>query len=218
MKKQLLLTALSSLLCFSVHAEDAQTTTPIAAAETTESAPQAAQDNATPAPAIESTLAAAPMALPVIDCNYAIPSTTRNIDKTVISAWAEKAAIQVFDFTPATITEQLDKLKPCFTDQGWQGYYEALIKSGNMESIKTHNLVVTSKIEGEPSINPVKENQWKITLPMSVMYKNDQETFNQQLSVDLLVSRKTSGGLGIMQVIASLRDTVTNPKVVSVSD
>ena len=102
---------------------------------------------------------------------------------------------------------QLEKLKPCFTDQGWQGFHDALDKSGNINAIKTQNVTVTSHIDGEVKINPVKENQWKVTLPMTILYQNDKEKLNQQLSVDLLIGRKTSGNLGIMQVIASPKDT-----------
>ena len=202
MKKQFLSTALSSLLCFSAHADNTQNQTNSDEKIT----PIAQTTQETAAPEIKSKLAAAPMALPVIDCEYAIPATTTTIDRTIISNWAEKAAVQAFEFNPATMTAQLDKLKNCFTDQGWQGYYDALVKSGNLESIKTHSLTVTSKIAGELKIDPTKDNQWKITLPMQVVYKNEKETFNQELSVDLLVGRKVSGGLGIMQVIASQKD------------
>lgn len=198
MKKTLLCTALSSLLCFAVHAEGAEqpTTTSTPPAPST----QAIEEPATAAsPSLPSTV----QTLPVINCEYAIPATTTTIEQSIISTWAKNAAIQSFDFNPTAMSAQLDKLKNCFTEQGWQGYYDALVKSGNLESIKTHGLTVSSKVDGDIKIDPVKENQWKITLPMTVNYQNDKESFKQELSVDLLISRKVSGDLGIMQVIAS---------------
>ena len=211
MKKQLLCTALSSLLCYSVYADNAQQ--PAVMDDTAPPAAQTIQDTAPPTqPVMKSTLAAAPLALPVIDCNYAIPSTSTTIDKSILLGWAGKAAVQTFEFNPTTINEQLEKLKNCFTDQGWQSYYDALVQSGNLESIKTHLLNVTSKVDGDIKINPIKDNQWKITLPMKVLYQNDKESFKQDLSVDLLIGRKMSGGLGIMQVVASPKDAASTPE------
>jgi len=208
MKKQLLTTALSSLLCFSVHAD----TTPQPATTDNIAVPaaQTTQEPTTTAPTAESSLPAAappPQPLPVINCDYPIPATTITIDQSILSSWAEKAAIQTFDFNPTSIDSQLEKLKTCFTDQGWQGYHDALDKSGNINSIKTQNLTVSSQISGEIKITPVKENQWKATLPMTVVYQNDKEKITQHLSVDLLISRKPSGNLGIAQVIASPSET-----------
>ena len=219
MKKQLLTTALSSLLCFSVHADNTppsapadNTTAPVTQTtqETTTTAPTA-QETTTTAPTAGSSLPTAPQPLPVINCDYPIPATTTTIDQSIISSWAEKAAIQTFDFNPTNIDTQLEKLKACFTDQGWQGYHDALDKSGNINSIKTQNLTVSSQITGEIKINPIKENQWKVTLPMTVLYQNDKEKITQHLSVDLLISRKVSGNLGIMQVIASPSENAAAP-------
>ena len=195
MKKQLLSTALSSLLCFSVQAD-------IAPAPTTTEIPAAPTPTATPA------VPAAPKPETVIDCHYAIPATTTAIDQTILSTWASKAAVQAFDFHPTTMAVELESLKSCFTPQGWQGYYDALVKSGNIESIKTNGLTVKSQIDGALKIDAVKDGQWKITLPMTVVYQNDKESFKQALSVELLVGRNVSGSLGIMQVIASPKDTM----------
>lgn len=203
MKKQLVTTALSSLLCFSVHADNTLQPAPTASTTQTMQAPTTA----------ESTAPAAPQPLPIMNCDYPIPASTAIIDQSIISSWAEKAALQTFDFNPTSIDTQLEKLKTCFTDQGWQGYHDALDKSGNINSIKTQQLTVSSHIDGAIKVNPVKENQWKVTLPMTVIYQNDKENMTQHLFVDLLIGRKTSGNLGIMQVIASQNEPPATPAV-----
>lgn len=150
----------------------------------------------------ESTPAAASMPAPIINCLYAIAPTASVDDKT-LSMWAEKAAIQSFSFTKPTLENQLNDLKACYTDQGWQGFREALDKSGNLKAITTQGLSVVSEMDGTTSIKLVKENQWKVTLPLKVVYQNDRAKLTQLLSIDLLIGRKITGELGIMQIIAT---------------
>ena len=189
MNKTLITTALLTLLCTTAHAADTlQPATPGKA-----EAPTVANPTKAPEPA------------PVLDCKYRIPAEKTAIEQSLISTWAGKAAVQSFDFTPATIDVQLGELKPCFTEQGWQSFNDALQKSGNINAIKTQHLTVSSQIDGTVKVNPVKDNQWKVTVPMQVVYQNDKEKLTQQLDIDLLVGRKTSGDLGIMQIIATPR-------------
>ena len=194
------------MLCMSSFAENSPSLSP---EQTTANALQAP-----PAPEPEhiSTIASAPKSAPVINCEYLIPSTTTVIDQSLLSTWAEKATIQMFDFNPADLESQLDKLKPCFTDQGWISFKEALDSSGNIEAIKLQNLTVSSQLDGPVSINTSQENQWKINVPLQVVYQNDKEKLTQLLSIDLLVGRRMQGNLGIMQILATPREaTIANP-------
>ena len=159
-----------------------------------------------PKPSTETGAAATPTAPPVINCKYHISPDTVTISPSVLSTWAEKAAVQSFDFTPATLDAQLAELKPCYTDQGWQSFNDALTKSGNIDAIKSQHLTVSSQMEGQLQVTSVKDNQWKITIPLHVVYQNEKEKLSQKLSVDLLIGRKISGDLGIMQMIASPKE------------
>jgi len=202
MNKTLLYTAMFTLLCTGVYADNTtQAATPVSAPPTaTMPTPQPApKESSIPSPQ------PAPQPAPVVDCQYRIPAETASVEQSLLSTWVEKAVVQSFDFNPATLDDQLAKLKLCFTDQGWQSYNDALQKSGNINAIKTQHLSVSSQTDGELKINPVKENQWKVTVPIQVVYQNDKEKITQLLSVDLLVGRKVSGDLGIMQIIATPR-------------
>ena len=200
MKKTLLCTALLGLFCSSVYADNKMLPPP----PVTPTAPSAIAP-APPAPPVKESSMPAAKPAQVIDCQYRIPAETTTIDQSLISTWSEKAAVQSFDFNAASLDDQLAKLKLCFTDQGWQSFNDALQKSGNLNAIKSQHLTVSSQRDGELKINPVKENQWKITIPLQVVYQNDKEKITQLLAVDLLVGRKVSGDLGIMQIIASPR-------------
>lgn len=207
MNKTLIATALFSTLIAST-ALAANTTTPVTkvaalAPTNTATAPGTPATATTPAAAPATATPATPAA--PINCNYHIPKETTTIDQSVISTWAKIAAVQSFDFNPATLDEQLTQLKACFTEQGWQGFNEALQKSGNIDAIKSQHLTVSSQVDGNVSINPVKDNQWKVGVPMQVVYQNEKEKLTQSLSIELLIGRKPTGDLGIMQVIATPR-------------
>lgn len=210
MNNSMLSTALLSILCTTAYADSAVQPTPPAGANTTQSAAPASPPAATPAnPSATPT----PPPPQTVDCQYRIPAETTNIEQSLISTWAKKAAVQSFEFNPATIDEELVVLKACYTEQGWQGFNDALQKSGNINAIKTQQLTVNSQVDGEIVIAPSKDNQWKVTVPMQVVYQNDKEKLTQLLSVDLLIGRKISGDLGIMQMIATPRPTAAQQPV-----
>ncbi|MDI9818150.1 MULTISPECIES: DotI/IcmL/TraM family protein [unclassified Legionella] len=137
-----------------------------------------------------------------IDCNYRIPAETAQIEQGLVMKWAEKAATQSFDFDHNNIDTQLSALKTCYTEQGWQGFYDALQKSGNLNAIKSQHLMVSSMVSGQGQVTEAKDNQWKVTLPLQVVYQNNNEKLTQTLTVNLVIGRKVSGDLGIMQMIA----------------
>jgi hypothetical protein len=207
MKKTILTTALMTLLCHSSLAEDTATQPAVPDTVPTVSAPIAnepAKVETTTEPLKTSDVPATPSA-PVIDCKYAIPAQKSDIEASVISTWGEKAAMQSFSFNPASVDQEMGDLKLCYTDQGWQGFTDALQKSGNIDAIKTQHLTVSSQMDGEIKMTVVKDNQWKVIVPLQVVYQNDKEKLTQQLTVELLIGRKVSGDLGIMQMIASPR-------------
>ncbi len=196
---------LLTLISLSVHAD----TVPPSAATT--STAKAIMAPAAPKPMIEPAIAVAPKLKPVINCEYPIPADVVTLDNALLSTWATKAATQSFNFNAPNIDSQLEQLKPCYTTQGWQGFIDALTKSGNVDAIKSQNLTVSSEVDGLLNINPVKENQWKISVPLHVVYQNDKERLTQRLTIDLFVGRHASGSLGIMQIIATPREAVVAP-------
>lgn len=167
--------------------------------------------SATTAPASTATAAttATTATTATVDCNYKIPATTTTVDQALVQKWSGNATVKAFDFDFKVIDDQLKSLKPCFTEQGWQSFNDALQKSGNLKAIKSEKLMVSSMIDGQITINPIKENQWKISLPLQVVYQNEKEKLNQPLTIDLVVGRKVSGDLGIMQMIAMPRLSAT---------
>ncbi|CEK11562.1 DotI/IcmL family type IV secretion protein [Legionella hackeliae] len=144
-----------------------------------------------------------------IDCNYKIPAEITNIEERLILNWAEKATIQSFDFNAEMIDNQLEKLQSCYTEKGWLEFKTALDKSGNIEAIKALHLNMTGRMNGQAQLIESRVNQWKLKLPLEVVWQNDKTRTTQLLNVDLTIGRKANGDLGIMQIIATLGGTAS---------
>ncbi|TAL62446.1 MAG: type IV secretion protein IcmL [Legionella sp.] len=196
MKKTMLWSAVFALIGSPLYADVNQTTNP--------SQPSVTNPGTT-------TVQAAPTKTDVvpINCDYHIPAQTKQVDQSVVITWSEQAALQAFDFDPNLIDSQLQKLKTCFTDQGWTSFDSALQKSGNVEAIKSQHLMVSSQVDGQVQVVESNNNQWKLTLPLQVVYQNDKEKVTQLLNINLTVGRKITGDLGIMQMVAAPRTVVT---------
>jgi len=149
------------------------------------------------------TVSADTSAAETVSCDSHFPTETQTIDSATIEAWANQAAIKSFTLDHASMDNQLVQLKACYTDQGWQGFNDAMSKSGNLQAIKSSQLTMTSQLEGKTSVSVVKDNEWKVSLPLNVTYANKDQTIVQPLTIDLLINRKASGDLGIVQLIAT---------------
>lgn len=205
MKNTILFGALLSILCAQTQAETQATTS--TAANTSTPATQPATQGTQPATPIQAqpTTTSAPAQAATINCDYKIPASTKVIDQSLILNWSEKATAQAFNFDPTQLDNQMNSLKNCFTDPGWTGFNNALQKSGNIEAIKGQKLTVSSQVDGQATMDEVKDNQWKLTLPLQVVYQNDKEKVTQLLTIKLTVGRKINGDLGITQMIATPR-------------
>lgn len=147
----------------------------------------------------------------IVNCSLHIPAENRQIDNALLNKWASFAAIQSFTFDSKIIDKQLIILKNCYTEEGWKSFNEALEHSGNLQAIKTQHLIVKSKLTGSVSLDPLKGNQWKAKVPLEVIYQSNKEKLTQALLVNLVIGRKLSGDLGIMQIIAEPYNTKPVP-------
>lgn len=193
---------ISSALSLNAYAEDNSGIKPNPAASA-----QSQESSSQPAPASAANNPAPAPAAPVIDCRYKIAASTKTVDLAIVSQWVEKATVQSFDFDKAHLEQQLKDLQACYTNEGWKSFNEALTQSGNLEAIKAQNLTVSALAGSKPVVESTRPNQWKVTLPLEVVYQNDKNKVTQDLDVTLVVGRKPSGDLGIMQLVATNKQT-----------
>ncbi|WED43543.1 DotI/IcmL family type IV secretion protein [Legionella cardiaca] len=223
MKKNLLCGALFNLIC--IHAQALQVpdtantdTTSSAAVEQTETK----EEMDPPSVALEA-LAAMQASSGQQDphkmnCNYNIPVETAKIEQDFVLSWAKHAVTQSFSFNAPLLEEQLQKLQSCYTESGWRKFQTALLQSGNTEIIKKQNLIVSSQMDGQAQLIESTNDQWKITLPIKVLYQNDNEGVVHFLNIYLTVGRKITGNLGIAQMIVTPRKAPLSLKLKSLVD
>jgi hypothetical protein len=154
----------------------------------------------------------------VINCDTRISPEAMNIEQDFILSWAEYAVTHSFYFNLASLDAQLQKLQSCYTKKGWIGFTAALQKSGNLDAIKTHNLTVSSKLDGLAQLIEAKDNQWKIILPLKVVYQNDKEEETHFLNIYLTIGWRNALGLGITQMIATPRSAPLSQKATKLRD
>ncbi|HHT9843138.1 TPA: DotI/IcmL family type IV secretion protein [Legionella pneumophila] len=141
----------------------------------------------------------------VVSCQYKIPEEIIKTDKNIILQWAEYAAMKSFHFDYTALEAELKELESCYTEKGWSEFNAAMDKSGNLNAIKTQRLTMNSQIDGQARLIESQDNQWKIQLPLKVIYKNDRTQVSQFLDIQLIVGRKMNDEFGIVQLIAVLK-------------
>lgn len=210
MKLNILTSAIILSLSSATFADDIKVTMPDASIESAQSTEQSTSFDNTNTEA-DTAKAEEPISPDKIDCDSKIDPTAEVKNETVI-IWSEKAAVQSFNYSDSSIDAKLKELKNCFTDQGYTGYQDALSKSGNIEAIKSQKLTVSSLVDGSTKINKLEDNKWQVKVPLQVVYQNEKEKLTQLLFIDMLVARKPSGELGILQIIAAPRDKMVDKK------
>jgi len=105
---------------------------------------------------------AIPLALPV-----------RSIDG--ILSWGTQVAVQLFTLDFFKLDQQVDDLRPYFTERGWAALIDALKGSGWAASVIDKKLSVTSVVSGPPIVlkHGVLDGaySWVINFPLLVTYE-----------------------------------------------
>ena len=124
--------------------------------------------------------------------------------------WTTKNTIETFNYNAINFKEKLSGLKPKFTNEGWQRYKQALVTSGNIDYVVEHNLIVTGRLNGTPTINPLTANKWEITIPAVVTYLNEYATVTQDITAHVTVEQ-----IDNKYAIADINSALNKPITVS---
>ncbi|QMT59140.1 DotI/IcmL family type IV secretion protein [Legionella sp. PC997] len=206
MKKNIVCVALFNLICTQVYA-----------VQTSDTISEKISTRAKSAQSQKTNAITKPLSLE-INCDYRISGDTQKIDKNLIINWAKYAVLHSFNFDFPSFDSQMKNLRACYTENGWIGFTNALKESGNINSIKTQNLTVSSTLDGEVQVIDDQENQWKITVPIKVFYKNDQEEVTHFLNVYIIISWRNAFKLGIVQMITTPRSASISIKASSLRE
>lgn len=110
-----------------------------------------------------------------------------------ILKWASLLATQVYNLNFEKYQEQLDTVKPRFTEHGWASLQTALQSSGFIKSIEQNKLISSAVVDGAPviSMHMIIHHRytWVVEFPLLVTFQSASETRQQKLNVQVRVMR-----------------------------
>ena len=125
--------------------------------------------------------------------------------------WATSSVISTYSYNALSYEKQMDSLKNIFTTKGWSNFEEALKKSGNLESVKKNQLVVTAyKTASAKIISFSKKNKqdtWVVKVPANVTYRNEYIKVEQQIESYVTITKELDKNM----LIANINSSLTSP-------
>jgi hypothetical protein len=144
-----------------------------------------------------------------------VPLNEPSFSDERITQWATEAVLQANHWNFADYREALQAAcNRYFTPAGCQEYRDALIRIGNLESVKTKRLTVRAVVVKPPLIlNKVLQDQtqrftWHLQMEVLISYLSSAEQTAQSLIVTVVVVRRPLAeyeqGVGIEKYVASV--------------
>lgn len=143
-----------------------------------------------------------------------VPLNEPSFSDERITQWVTEAVVEANNWNFANYREALQAAcNRYFTPTGCQEYRDALIRIGNLESVKTKRLTVRAVVIKPPLIlNKVIQGQtqrmtWHLQMEVLVSYLSSAEQTTQNLLVNVVVVRRPlteyEQGVGIEKYVAS---------------
>lgn len=118
-----------------------------------------------------------------------------------ILSFSKETATALFTFKFDDMNTHLRELKPCFSEQGWQSYQNALSASHTLENINKLKLIATATLDSQ-TIERDPNNLWQVTNVLTVEYKNNTHQASQKLKVMALIA-DADQELSLLQIKAT---------------
>lgn len=143
-----------------------------------------------------------------------VPLDEPSFSDEYITQWVVEAILAANNWSFANYREALQKAcNQYLTPNGCQEYRDALIRIGNLESVKTKRLTVRAVVVKPPLIvNKVRNDQterftWNMQMELVVSYLSSAEQTTQSLIVNVVVVRRPlteyEKGIGIEKYVAT---------------
>jgi len=136
-------------------------------------------------------------------------NSTANDDQVI--NWATNSVISTYSYNALSYEKQMTDLSSLFTTKGWENFEDALKKSGNLESVKKNQLVVTAYKKGQAKIisfsKDKKNDTWVVKVPLSVTYINEYIKVDQQVESYVTITSKNDKSM----LIANINSSLTEP-------
>lgn len=107
--------------------------------------------------------------------------------------WGTQVAVQLFSVDFFNIDNQINELRPYFTESGWDAMNEALRDSGWAQSLVEKKLSVSAVLQGAPSVlrHGVVNGAyaWVVNFPLLVTYESASEQRKETRVFTLTITR-----------------------------
>lgn len=134
--------------------------------------------------------------------------TEPNLLPDTILRWASKAATAAYTFDFYNYREQIQAVRPYFTEAGWNDYLASV--DSLINNIVQNQLFINGVVAGTPVISnqgelPRKGYVWRVQIPFLVTYQSANTTSKRNYLVTLVLVRVPTNenpqGIGIDQFV-----------------
>jgi len=131
-----------------------------------------------------------------------------NLLSTTILKWASKAAVAAYTFNFAEYNDQINAVKPYFTDAGWSDYQASV--SGLISAILAQKLLVYGVVSGTPVISnqgelPGIAYAWRVQIPFIVIYQgadvSKQYNYTVLMTIVKVSTLQNPNGIAVDQFV-----------------
>lgn len=139
------------------------------------------------------------------------PLDRPNMTPTGLLSWTMDCVERSHSFDVVNYRKQLTGAMGCFTDSGWNGFYSALERSGNLKEVIDKKMIATATRAGPAVIQKQGVNPqtgvytYIVRFPMNVVYQGEGRMPGQKLMMTTMVERvdtaESPDGVGISQII-----------------
>lgn len=116
-----------------------------------------------------------------------IPINEAYLNQTAVLAFAQRAATEPWNIDYVKFVQQLAAIKPLFTKRGYQSFLDAMQKSGNLDLMKSGEMIFYATAAMPPIIVSEGIQDGRYIWKMEVPVKLTMEGRKGRKTVDLLI-------------------------------
>lgn len=129
-----------------------------------------------------------------------------------VLTWASQVVTKAYSMSFANYAQQLDDIRPNFTDAGWRGYEQALSRVGFIDKLLAQQYVTTAVPQKAPVIvaeglMPSGAYAWRLQMPIIVTFQSGSTSSSNSYTVETTIVRRSETenpkGLGIASIITN---------------
>ncbi len=113
-----------------------------------------------------------------------------------LSVWVNEAIVSTYTFDYENYLDQEKKIAHYFSPKAWITYSDALTASKLMDTIQKNKFKASAVATSAPEIKMLSPGQWQASMPVLVVYANNDTEQKQTLKV-LIVFKEVSPPQGV---------------------